>query len=75
MANYYLRQNSFVAVDFSCNVSFNPVLVVNNICEVENDFIGMKREKLLITSISYNSQDGLMSLKMCNTSDLPSNVK
>lgn len=71
LARYYLRQASFIAVDFSCVVGFNPILTVNNICEVENDFIGAKREKLLITSISFGSSDGSMSLKLCNTKDLP----
>ena len=71
LARYYLRQASFVAVDFSTSVGFNPILMVNNICEVENEFLGLTREKLLITSISFNSSDGLMSLKMCNSKDLP----
>lgn len=71
LANYYLRQASFIAVDFSCNVGFNPILAVNNIVEVENEFLNLQREKLLITSISYSSGDGLMSLKLCNTGDLP----
>ena len=71
LACYYLRQSSFVAVDFSCMVGFNPILTVNNICEMENDFIGATREKLLITSISFNSSNNTMSLKLCNTKDLP----
>lgn len=71
LARYHLRKASFVAVDFSCNVSFNPILTVNNICEIENDFLNYHREKLLITSISFSSGDGLMSLKLCNTKDLP----
>jgi len=71
MAHYYLRQFSFLGIDFSCSVSFNPILEVNKVVEVENDFIGLKREKLLITSISYGSADGLMSLKLCNTNELP----
>lgn len=71
LANYYLRKASFVAVDFSSNVSFNPILTVNNICEVENEELNFKREKLLITSISYTSDDSLMNISFCNTSDLP----
>lgn len=71
LANYYLRQSSFVSVDFSCEVGFNPILTVNNIIEVENEFLGLQREKLLLTSISYSSEDGLMTLKLCNTKDLP----
>lgn len=70
-ANYYLRQHSFVGVDFNVTVGFNPVLAVNNVVEVENDFIGLKREKLLITSISFGSADGLTTLKLCNVKELP----
>ena len=71
LARYYLRKASFVSVDFSCNVSFNPILSVNNICEIENKTLNYHREKLLITSISFGSGDGQMSLKLCNTKDLP----
>ena len=71
LARYYLRKASFVSVDFSCNVSFNPILSVNNICEIENKALNYHREKLLITSIAFGSGDGQMSLKLCNTKDLP----
>lgn len=71
LANYYLRQASFVGVSFSMAVSFNPVLTVNNLCEVEDGFLQLKREKLLITSISYTAENGQISLSCCNTSDLP----
>ena len=75
LARYYLRLRSFVSIDFSCTVPFNPILTVNNIVEVENDFIGLRREKLLLTSLSYSSPDGMMSLKLCNTSELPHTMK
>lgn len=71
LAKYYLRQASFIGVDFSTTVGFNPLLTVNNICEVENDTMNLSREKLLLTSISFSSSDGLMSLNLCSTKDLP----
>lgn len=71
LANYYLRKASFVAVDFSCDVSFNPILTVNNICEVENEELNFKREKLLITAINFTSDTGLMNVSFCNTTQLP----
>ena len=71
LANYYLRKASFVAVDFSSNVAFNPILAVNNICEVENTELNFRREKLLITGINYTSDTGLMQVSFCNTVDLP----
>lgn len=71
LANYYLRKASFVAVDFTSSVAFNPILTVNNICEVENEELNFRREKLLITGISYTSDTGLMNVTFCNTMDLP----
>lgn len=75
LAMYYLRKSSFVSVQFQSNVSFNPILTVNNICEVEDQFLGLKRNKLLITSISYTSENGQMSVSFCNTEDLPANTR
>ena len=74
LAAYYLRKASFVSVGFTCNVSFNPILTVNNICEVEDEFLQLYREKLLITSISFTSESGLMSVQFSNTSDLPTDT-
>lgn len=74
LANYYLRKHSFVAVNFTVNTSFNPLLVVNNICEVEDEFLNMTREKLLITSVSFSGENGQMSIQMCNTSSLPTDT-
>ena len=71
LARYYLRKASFVSVSFSSNVSFNPVLEVNNLVEVDNDFLNYHRTKLLITSISFTSDTGLMSVSFCNVTDLP----
>lgn len=71
LANYYLRKASFLGVEFSAQVSFNPILTCNNICEVEDKFLNLKREKLLITSISFGSASGQMSVNFCNTEDLP----
>lgn len=71
LARYYLRKNSFVAIDFQITNPFNPILTVNNICEIENDFLHLKRDKVLITSISYGSQDGIMTIKLCSVDDLP----
>lgn len=71
LANYYLRKASFLSVQFSMPVSFNPILNVNNICEVENNFLNLKRDKLLITSISFSSESSEMTLSCSNTQDLP----
>lgn len=71
LGKYYLRQSSCINVQFSCPVSFNPLIAVNNICEVEDSFFKLEREKLLVTSISFTSSSGEMSLSLVNTRDLP----
>ena len=43
--------------------------------EIEDDYLNLKRNKLLITSISFTSESGQMSVAFCNTEDLPSNTK
>lgn len=71
LAKYYLRKASFLSVQFNCSVSFNPILNVNNLCEVENSFLNLKRDRLLITSISFSSDNPQMSINCTNTQDLP----
>ena len=71
LARYYLRKGSFISTQFSCDVSFNPILSVNNLCEVEDDFLNLKRDKLLLTSISFTSNEANMQVQFCNTEDLP----
>lgn len=71
LARYYLRKASFLSVQFSCSVSFNPILNVNNLCEVENSFLNLRRDRLLITSISFSSGNSQMSINCTNTQDLP----
>lgn len=73
LARYYLRKATIVGVQFSTTVAFNPFLTVNNLCEIEDEFLDLKREKLLITSVSFTSDANSMSVQFCNTSDLPTN--
>lgn len=75
LGRYYLRLESVLSVSFNIPSGFNPFLAVNNICEVENDFLNFEREKLLITSISINGEDGLTTLTVANTNDLPGTTR
>ena len=61
-------RNRIVPIDV---IKKQQKLFINNICEIENKALNYHREKLLITSISFGSGDGQMSLKLCNTKDLP----
>ena len=48
----------------------NPLLSVDFLCEIENDYFDFKREKCVINSLSYNDNTGIMSLEMTNIQDL-----
>lgn len=71
LGKYHLRKSSCTNVQFTCPVSFNPILSVNNICEVEDSFFKLERDKLLINSISFSSGQLEISLNLVNTKDLP----
>ena len=52
-ADYELRKYGILKTTMSINVSFNPLLFVNNLINITDGYYGLKREKFLIQSISY----------------------
>lgn len=71
-ANKELRDRNFASATISMKVPFNPLLLVNNIIEVDDEFFGWKNQKLIIKSISYNiGSANEMNLSCVNYNDLP----
>lgn len=56
-ADYELRCAKILGTQVSIATTFNPLLFVNNIITIEDDFYKFKREKFLIQSISYTIGD------------------
>lgn len=52
-AQYELRKRSIVNTSISLNVSFNPLLFVNNLINISDSQYKYDRERFLIQSISY----------------------
>ena len=51
----------------SISATFNPLIFVNNIITIEDEFYNFKREKFVIQSISYNiGVDNKMSITISN---------
>ena len=72
-ANYELRKRSIVRTSFTVTVSFNPLLLVNNLVMIEDSFFGFKRDKFLIQSITYGIGDNnAMTLTLSNLDSLTS---
>ena len=71
LANFYLRKHTILNMQQQCTVPYNPLLAVNNLIEVENSDLNMKRSKYIVNSISYTSGSATMSIEISNISSLP----
>jgi hypothetical protein len=71
LGKYEIRKKSIVNVSKNTSVNYNPILIVNNLCEIDNSFYSFKRQKFLIKSISHTSKEGVMNVELSNVNDLP----
>lgn len=71
LADFNLRKYTILNMQQSCMIPYNPLLVVNNIIEVENTDLNLRRSKYLINSISYTSGSATMSIEISNLTSLP----
>ena len=71
LADYNLRQKSILSLQQSCNVPYNPILMVNNVVEIENTELHMKRNRFLINGVSYTSGSAVMQIDISNITNLP----
>lgn len=70
-ADFNLRQKSILTLQQTCTVPYNPILMVNNIVEIENNDLNIQRSRYLVTSISYTSGSATMSIDVANITNLP----
>jgi hypothetical protein len=72
LADFHLRRKTILSMQQQCTVPYNPLLVVNNIVEIENNDLNLKRSKYIINGLSYTSGSATMSIDITNISSLPS---
>lgn len=71
-ADYELRKQIILKTSLSNSVYFNPLLEVNNLITVTDDYYDFKQERFLLDSISFNMDyNGLMSISSININNLP----
>lgn len=71
-ADYELRQVLIAKSSQSSNVFFNPLLTVNNLVTYTDNFFELKRERLLLQSVSLSiDYSGTMSITASNIKNLP----
>lgn len=71
LATYHLRKHTIIPLTQQMEVPYNPILMVNNVVEIDNEDLQIKREKFLINNISYTSGSGVMSINVSNLDSLP----
>ena len=72
LADFNLRKQTILNMQQQCTIPYNPLLAVNNIIEVENNDLNIRRSKYIINSISYTSGSATMSIEISNLTSLPS---
>lgn len=71
-AKYELRKQLILKSSTSLTVTYNPLLTVNNLVAITNDFYEMKVDKFLIQSISCSlDYSSSMSISLTNITNLP----
>ena len=71
-ADYELRQVLIAKSSLNSTVFFNPLLTVNNLVTYTDDFFSLKRERLILQSVSFSlDYSGTMSISASNIKNLP----
>ena len=71
-AKYELRKQLILKSSVNLPVTFNPLLLVNNLVTITDEFYGLQEQKFLIQSISCNlGYEGMMSISVSNLQNLP----
>lgn len=69
LAIYHLRKKSLLPLSLDLNVKFNPFLVVDYLCTIENPKLNLNNDKCIINSISL-SANGTMSVSATKINEL-----
>lgn len=71
-ATYELRNKLILKSSITTPARFNPLLLVNNLITVTDEFYGLYQEKFLIQSLSFNlDSSGTMSITSTNVRNIP----
>lgn len=65
-ARYELRKHGILSTTSTINVSFNPLLIVNNLISITDSFFKYNRERFLVQSITYNLGTGAQMTLSCS---------
>ena len=71
-SKYELRKQLILKSSVSVSISFNPLLSVNNLIEITDEFFGLDHERFLLQGVSCSlDYSGSMSITVSNVRNLP----
>ena len=71
-SKYELRKQLILKSSVSVSISFNPLLSVNNLIEITDEFFGLDHERFLLQGVSCSlDYSGTMSITVSNVRNLP----
>ena len=71
-SKYELRKQLILKSSVNVSISFNPLLSVNNLIEITDEFFGLDHERFLLQGISCSlDYSGSMSITVSNVRNLP----
>ena len=67
---YKLRKNTLNCLQQKAGVNFNPLIKIDTLIEVENDFFNYHGMKFIVKEISFSSNQGTMNLSLVDIQSL-----
>lgn len=67
---YTLRKNTLNCLQLKAEVNFNPLVKIDTLIEVENEFFNYNGTKFIVKDISFSSNQGTMNLSLVDIQTL-----
>ena len=67
---YTLRKNTLNCLQLKAEVRFNPLIKIDTLIEIENDFFHYNGTKFLVKDISFSGNSGVMNLSLVDIQSL-----
>ena len=67
---YTLRKNTLKCLQLKAEVNFNPLIKIDTLIKVEDEFFNYKGTDFIVKDISFSSNQGVMNLSLVDIQSL-----
>lgn len=67
---YTLRKNTLNCLQLKANVNFNPLIKIDTLIKIEDEFFNYKGKDFIVKDISFSSNQGIMNLSLIDIQNL-----